>query len=58
MPGRGDEALLRADVPRAYFCGAKNVDGRDKPSAINSTPVLKPVPAIVDFFMGNLRTLG
>jgi hypothetical protein len=31
MPGRGDEALLRADVPGIHLCGAENVDGRDKP---------------------------
>ena len=32
MPGRGDEALLRADVPGIHVlaCCAKSVDGRDK----------------------------
>src|SRR3954467_3877183 len=33
VPGRGDEALLRADVPGIHVlaCCAKSVDGRDKP---------------------------
>src|SRR5947209_11619354 len=34
MPGRGDEALLRADVPGIHVLlsgGLKDVDGRDRP---------------------------
>ena len=32
MPGRGDEALLRADVPAIHVlsCGSKHVDARHK----------------------------
>jgi hypothetical protein len=35
ITGRGDEALLRADVPVIHVLGAtEDVDGRDKPTAV------------------------
>src|SRR5205814_8029518 len=58
MPGRGDEALLRADVPRAYFCGAKNVDGRDKPNQTKPTRRSSSSPRAKPFLTGAVKLAG